>query len=86
MARYPCRSRRNESLESRCRMASPMTETLWKYPSTELRASASSVDLARNTFGAQSAFGYRLPSSPKTGARSDSGRTARIRSSYTCQR
>ncbi len=44
-------------------MSSRMIETLCRYASVEVRASDSNVDLARNTRGAQSAFGYTRPSS-----------------------
>ena len=59
---------------------------LWKYASTELRASAWNVVLARNTWGAQSALGYARPSSPNAGRRTDSGSMLRRRSSIVWKR
>ncbi len=63
-----------------------MMDMLWKYASTGSRASASKVVLARKTRGAQSAFGYSRPSSPKSGRRAASGSGARSFSSIRCRR
>ena len=55
-----------------------------KYASTELRAMAWKVVLARNTRGAQSALGYRRASGPNTPRRSGNGNARRKRSSIMC--
>ena len=57
---------------------------LQKYPSIVDRARLCSVDLARNTRGAQPNLGYQSPSGPNTLRRNPAGSSERNRSSHMC--